>query len=140
MAQSSTVQVLTADATAMVDAKNVPIITDSGTVIGGESVCIQTASGLVQLSSSVITPTLPGTQIQLPRTIKEYAVITETKVATASDPNNFIIVGKGWGHGGGMSQYGARDLGLLGYDYEHIINAYFTGVDIVYYSTLDQFK
>ena len=140
VAQSSTVQVLTADATAMVDAKNVPIITDSGTVIGGESVCIQTASGLVQLSSPVITPTLPGTQIQLPRTIKEYAVITETKVATASDPNNFIIVGKGWGHGGGMSQYGARDLGLLGYDYEHIINAYFTGVDIVYYSTLDQFK
>ena len=140
IAQSSSVQVLTADSTALVDAKAVPILTADGTVVGGDGVCIQTANGLVQLTSSVVTPTLPGGQIQLPRTIQEYAVTTETKVAVASNPNNFIIVGKGWGHGGGMSQYGARDLGLLGYDYEHIINAYYTGVDIVYYTTLDQFK
>ena len=138
--QSSAVQVLTAEATTVIDAKSVPILTASGTVVAGEDVCIQTADGLVKLAASAPTPTVPGGQIQLPRTIKEYAVTTETKVAVASNPNNFIIVGKGWGHGGGMSQYGARDLGLLGYDYEHIINAYFTGVDIVYYTTLDKFK
>ena len=65
---------------------------------------------------------------------------TETKIATASNPNNFIFVGKGWGHGAGMSQYGAKDLADLGYDYEHIINAYYTNVDIVYYSTLAEFQ
>lgn len=140
VAHGSTVQVLTADAAVVVDTKAVPILTATGVVAGGDTVCIQTAGGLVQMTSSAVTPVVPGTQIQLPRTIKEYAVTTETKVATASDPNNFIIVGKGWGHGGGMSQYGARDLGLLGYDYEHIINAYYTGVDIVYYTTLDKFK
>lgn len=138
--QNSTVQILTAGESALIDARNVPILTATGTIVGGENVCIQTANGLVQLSTSAITPTFPGTQPQLPRTIKEYAVTTETKVATASNPNNFVFVGKGWGHGAGLSQYGARDLGLLGYDYEHIINAYFSGVDIVYYTTLDQFK
>ena len=138
--QSSTVQVLTADATAQVAAVNLPILTATGTMIGNDTLCIQTAGGVVQMSSSVITPSIPGGSIQLPRTIQEYAVTTETKVAVASNPNNFIIVGKGWGHGAGMSQYGARDLARLGYDYEHIINAYYTGVDIVYYTTLDKFK
>ena len=138
--QSSAVQVLTADAATVIDAKSVPILTADGTVVAGEDVCIQTADGLVKLAASGNNSSVSGGQIQLPRTINEYAVTTERKVATASNPNNFIIVGKGWGHGGGMSQYGARDLGLLGYDYEHIINAYFTGVDIVYYTTLDKFK
>ena len=53
------------------------------------------------------------------------------KVAYAKDEDNFIFVGKGWGHGVGMSQYGARDLADMGYGYEDILNSYFTDVEII---------
>ncbi len=78
--------------------------------------------------------------IVIPKTIKDYTVTTETNVATASSPDNFIFVGKGWGHGAGLSQYGAKDLANLGYDYSAIIHAYYTDVSIVLYKELDVFK
>lgn len=142
----STLTVLTAGASVETPSQDVAILTAAGTIMSaGAPLTIQTADGTVQVSPSEegaggITPPVSGEGIQIPRVIKEYTVSTESKVATASNPNNFIFVGKGWGHGAGMSQYGARDLANLGYDYEHIINAYFTGVDIVYYSTLEQFR
>ncbi len=55
------------------------------------------------------------------------------KIAYAEDEDNFIFVGKGWGHGVGMSQYGARDLADLGYMAEDILYAYFTDVEVVDY-------
>ncbi|MGN1347193.1 MAG: SpoIID/LytB domain-containing protein [Eubacteriales bacterium] len=55
------------------------------------------------------------------------------KVAYAEDKDNFLFVGKGWGHGVGMSQYGARDLADLGYSAEEILYAYFTDVKIMDY-------
>jgi peptidoglycan hydrolase-like amidase len=39
-----------------------------------------------------------------------------------------------------MSQYGTYDLAELGYDYEHIINAYFTDVSIVYYKNIEELQ
>ncbi len=53
-----------------------------------------------------------------------------------SDTNNFLFIGKGWGHGGGVSQWGVKNMAELGYTWEEIIHAYFTGVDIVHYETL----
>lgn len=62
------------------------------------------------------------------------------KIAYAEDENNFIFVGKGWGHGVGMSQYGARDLAELGYSAEEILLAYFTDIKIMDYSRADNFN
>ena len=59
------------------------------------------------------------------------------KIAYAENPENFIIVGKGWGHGVGISQYGAYDLALLGYSAEDILSAYFNGIEIVRYTRLN---
>ena len=56
------------------------------------------------------------------------------KIAYADNANNFIIVGKGWGHGVGMSQWGAYDLGILGKTAEEILHAYFTDVEIIDYN------
>lgn len=55
------------------------------------------------------------------------------KVAYAENEDNFIFVGKGWGHGVGMSQYGARDLADMGYSADDILYSYFTDVEIVDY-------
>ena len=113
------------------------ILTDTGTVSAGSApLYVQPALGeLVSLAGADAVST-PSGAIELPRTVKEYTVVTETKTASASSATNFIFVGKGWGHGAGMSQYGAKDLADLGYDYEHIINAYFTDVEIVHYKTI----
>jgi len=62
------------------------------------------------------------------------------KVAHAKDENNFIFVGKGWGHGVGMSQYGARDLADLGSTAEEILLAYFMDIEIIDYIESNDFN
>lgn len=42
----------------------------------------------------------------------------------------FIISGVGYGHGVGMSQRGAAGLALAGYDYEYILNHYYTEISL----------
>ena len=39
-------------------------------------------------------------------------------------------MGTGWGHGVGMSQYGAKAMAELGRTYEEILHFYFTGITI----------
>ena len=75
--------------------------------------------------------------------VEEDTHITETldksteavlyKVAYADHQNNFIFVGKGWGHGVGISQYGAYDLANRGYTFRQILEAYFDGIEMVHY-------
>jgi SpoIID/LytB domain protein len=43
---------------------------------------------------------------------------------------SFVIDGSGWGHGVGMSQYGARALAEMGSSADQIINQYYEGVSI----------
>lgn len=38
------------------------------------------------------------------------------------------ITGSGWGHGLGMSQYGARGMAQEGFDYKEILQYYYTGI------------
>lgn len=44
--------------------------------------------------------------------------------------DKYVINGHGWGHGIGMSQYGAKDMAKKGFDYEAILKYYFTGIEI----------
>ena len=43
----------------------------------------------------------------------------------------YILTGKGYGHGVGMSQYGAMGMAAKGFDYEEILTWYYTDVEIV---------
>ena len=47
-----------------------------------------------------------------------------------SSAANIVITGRGWGHGVGMSQYGARGMAEAGFSYREILQHYFTGVII----------
>jgi stage II sporulation protein D len=49
---------------------------------------------------------------------------------TASTTPTFFITGHGWGHGVGMSQYGAYGYALHGWKYERIVTHYFVGTTI----------
>ncbi|MBE6725482.1 MAG: SpoIID/LytB domain-containing protein [Ruminococcaceae bacterium] len=64
---------------------------------------------------------------------------TVYKIAYADDSDNFIFVGKGWGHGVGMSQWGAFDLAVRGYTAKQILDAYFYDVDILNYLETNQY-
>lgn len=59
----------------------------------------------------------------------KYKASTETKIHYCNDSETFVFVGKGYGHGVGISQYGAKCLGEFGYTCEEIISMYFTGID-----------
>ena len=48
----------------------------------------------------------------------------------SSKPLSFGFDGKGYGHGFGMSQYGAMEMAKQGYNYEEIIKHYYRGVEI----------
>jgi stage II sporulation protein D len=39
-------------------------------------------------------------------------------------------VGRGWGHGIGMSQYGAKQMAEEGFTYDEILEYYYTGVTV----------
>lgn len=130
---TSTVPVLTASSYETISLTDVLVLT-AGSLTGSstDGVYVQTADGLYQLNEKT-----SGTSGQgITYTVQEYTLITEQKTAYASSSSNFIFVGKGYGHGTGMSQYGAKDLADLGYGYEYIINAYYTGVEIVHYKTV----
>ncbi len=43
------------------------------------------------------------------------------------------IIGKGWGHGVGMCQWGASQMAAEGYSYEQILGNYYPGADVVGY-------
>lgn len=46
-------------------------------------------------------------------------------------PTSFIFNGNGWGHGIGMSQWGAKGMAELGHSYAEILLHYYRGIEIV---------
>ncbi len=64
--------------------------------------------------------------------------LTKTGLATVEPTSErvFTIIGKGYGHGVGMSQYGAMTLAQNGYDYNYILGLYYPGTEIVDFRSL----
>jgi hypothetical protein len=60
----------------------------------------------------------------LPSTLPSSRVDIDTRGGVTS------VVGRGWGHGVGMSQWGAYGLARRGADHDEILTHYYTGVDI----------
>lgn len=50
--------------------------------------------------------------------------------APAGAGTTFLVDGRGWGHGIGMSQYGARGYADAGFGYADILKRYYTGVAV----------
>lgn len=50
-----------------------------------------------------------------------------------TDDGFMRIVGRGWGHGVGMSQWGAEGLARRGFDFAQILHHYYTGVTVARY-------
>lgn len=66
------------------------------------------------------------------RTVSQ-PILTATGLISAETgvPTEYIMTGTGYGHGVGMSQYGAKGMAEQGYNYEQILKHYFTGTSLV---------
>ena len=77
-------------------------------------------------------PTLTGVNGKTLPDIPALTATVETETLTAEgDSGSFVFIGRGWGHGVGLSQWGIKDLGDLGYDFETIFRSYYSDVRIV---------
>ena len=50
--------------------------------------------------------------------------------ASAGAATTYLVDGRGWGHGIGMSQYGARGFAESGWGYERILKHYYRGTEL----------
>ena len=50
--------------------------------------------------------------------------------APAAAATLFVIDGRGWGHGVGMSQWGARGYAEQGWRYDRILRHYYRGISL----------
>lgn len=67
-------------------------------------------------------PTLGSTGKKLPQTVPSI------DFSLAQDGDDAVLTGRGWGHGVGMSQYGARSLGERGKSYDDILAYFYAGL------------
>jgi len=56
--------------------------------------------------------------------------LKSTYFTAKRDNNSLLIYGRGWGHGVGMCQWGAKGRGDKGYKYDDILNSYYKGIKI----------
>ena len=102
--------------------KQIFYVNDEGDTLSSmEDVCVISGSGKVSTleSGTLYVLTEDGTT-----TIKSGAS------TTSSSSGSFTITGAGSGHNVGMSQYGAKAMAELGYDYDEILQFYYTDVTI----------
>lgn len=57
-------------------------------------------------------------------------VIRSTDFEVRADPGGFTFVGRGWGHGVGLSQWGAKEMADLAYHYQDILKFYYPLAEI----------
>lgn len=117
------------------------VVTSSGTKTFYDSVGekVVTADGIKDFNMSYaldsqVYPTIIGVNGDVLPDITKLTGIAETEsIPTEYAENSFTFIGRGWGHGVGMSQYGIYDLGNLGYDHLTILKAYYTGIEYMTY-------
>jgi stage II sporulation protein D len=57
-------------------------------------------------------------------------VIRSTDFEVRTDPAGFTFVGRGWGHGVGLSQWGAKEMADLAYQHQDILKFYYPLADL----------
>ncbi|GAE31314.1 stage II sporulation protein D [Halalkalibacter hemicellulosilyticus] len=79
--------------------------------------------------SRVAKVNINGTELT-GRYVREELGLDSSDFQWRREGNQIIVQTRGWGHGVGMSQYGADGMAKEGRDYEEIVNHYYQGVTI----------
>jgi len=70
------------------------------------------------------------------RRLVGYDTLKSTLFAVSMQRDRAIFQGRGWGHGVGLSQYGAKEMGERGYGYRDILVSYYSGTVLASLDTL----
>lgn len=99
---------------------------------------VLTADGVkdVDITEGLVVLQADGTEKTVTEQPDSYDIPEKAQERLSSDTNNFLFIGRGWGHGGGISQWGIMSLANQGATWEEIIHAYFTDVVIQSYYDL----
>jgi len=71
-----------------------------------------------------------GTKVYKGTDFRTALGLRSTNAVIEKTGNTFRFTTKGWGHGVGMSQYGANGMAKLGKNFREILQYYYTGVEI----------
>jgi len=71
-----------------------------------------------------------GGRIRSALGLREQLFVIDRVYGANDRVTGFVFVGRGWGHGVGMCQYGAYGLAKQGLNVEQILKAYYTGIDL----------
>lgn len=70
-----------------------------------------------------------GRELEIRRWLSE-SHLRSSAFEVGRDGEDFVLTGRGWGHGVGMCQIGAAVMGAKGYDYKAILNHYFPKAEL----------
>ena len=100
---------------------------------GGETFFVNNSATSLSGLSGAYAVTAKGKITALPAGETYYAITSSGTAPlrqSAPSGSGITITGTGWGHGVGMSQYGAKAMAEQGYTYEDILHFYFTGITL----------
>lgn len=116
--------------------RNFVVTGGAQTTVTGDSVYVMSSSGVAkEVKSTISAQNNDGKQGILGKSFvaesnngtKKIEAQTVTTVGTAGA---VTFTGKGYGHGVGMSQYGAKGMAESGYNFKDILKFYYTDVEI----------
>lgn len=82
-------------------------------------------------SSNRVSKIKVGDKIYTGPNFRSILGLRSTDFEIKKEEDNIIFTTKGYGHGVGMSQYGAQEMTKKGYNYKDILKHYYQGVEIV---------
>lgn len=85
---------------------------------------------------------IKGNDFRLAMNPKKFKSLLITRIIRKYDGNdtNYTFIGKGYGHGVGMSQWGAKNMAIQGFSYNNIIKFYYRGVHLSSYNKFPIFN
>ena len=93
---------------------------------------VLTAGAGAGATATTTTTAPPATVTGIPTTTATPTTTTlpPTTTSQGGAPSSFTFSGRGWGHGVGMSQYGALGRAAAGHNYQQILNFYYPGTSL----------
>jgi stage II sporulation protein D len=140
---SGKINVYTAGGIAETDISLLSFMTALGQALSDASkaLFIHTGSGVATLTpveaGEIPVSTMPDENgyYTIVSNFGDFLVVSDVRDVTetikASNKNNYVIAGMGYGHGVGASQYGVLQLAKAGATYDQIVRAYYAGTQIV---------
>jgi len=96
----------------------------------GRGITSSTLTSLMWRNAQGAVSAVPGHNIY----VFDGTTLRRVEAAAQAGPvtggSGVTLVGRGWGHGVGMSQRGAHGMARVGYSYREILHHYYTGIEI----------